>query len=163
MVTRQAESPPSQAFEFLPELDLVVLYRTGPPSDAEWDAYVAAITDPSRATLPRCIVITEGGYPTHAQQARRVALARGRPSPRIAVISPAIAIGFVVSAFALNFKGMKTYSPAEHGEAFAHVDLAPLEWPGVEVVIERLRLTLASAARGTVSPLRRRSGARTPR
>lgn len=138
----------------------MVLYRTGPPTDAEWDAYVAAITDPSRASLPRCIVITEGGYPTHAQQARRVALARGRPSPRIAVISGTIAIGFVVSAFALNFKGMKTYSPAEHGEAFAHVGLAPVEWPGLEVVIARLRRTLVSAARDTVTRLRRRSAAR---
>jgi hypothetical protein len=161
-LTREAESPPSQAFEFLPELDLVVLYRTGPPSDVEWDAYVAAITDPSRASLPRCIVITEGGYPTHAQQARRVALARGRPSPRIAVISPTIAIGFVVSAFALNIKGMRKYSPAEHGEAFAHVGLAPVEWPGVEVVIERLRLTLAPAPRDTLSRLRRRPAGRTP-
>jgi hypothetical protein len=157
VVSSEAESPPSHAFEFLAELDLVVLYRIGPPTDAEWDAYTAAITDPSRASLPRCIVVTEGAYPTHAQQTRRVALGRGRPSPRIAVISSATAIGFVVSAFALTIKGIKTYSPTERIEAFSHIGLAPAEWPGVDIVIERLRARLTMADRRAPLRSQRRS------
>jgi hypothetical protein len=43
--TIEATSLPSLAFEFLADLRLMISYQLGGvPLDAEWDAYVAAIT-----------------------------------------------------------------------------------------------------------------------
>ena len=84
----------------------------------------------------------------HAQQARLIALVKGRPH-RVAVISSAVALRFVVSALALVNKAVKAFSPAEDAEAFAHVGVAASEWANVRAVIEGLRTKLDSTVRAT--------------
>jgi hypothetical protein len=140
--TIEATSLPSLAFEFLGDLRLMISYQLETvPVDAEWDAYLAAIT---RADLPRCIVITEGGYPSHAQRERIFVATKGKTA-KVAVISPATPVRFGVSVLALANREVKSFSPREYGAAFSHVGLAHTECASVEGAIERLRQKLKSA------------------
>ena len=139
MPSPEASSLPNLAFEFLPDLDLMVVHHleTG-PADGEWDELLAAMATPLRSGRFRSIVISEGAHPTQAQQARMNALVRGQPA-RVAVLCSAGAVRFVVSVFALVNREVKAFSPREYENAFAHLDVAPLERAGVLGVIQRLR------------------------
>jgi hypothetical protein len=144
-----ARSAPGQAFELLPALHLMILYMLETASsDEEWDAYLAAMVGPSKGERFRCIVVTDGGFPTRAQQARLIAVMSGK-QVRVAVISPAIALRFVVSALLLVNRGIKAYSPKESGAAFSHIGLAPGEWASAKMAIERLRRRLKGSNRLT--------------
>jgi hypothetical protein len=150
-VTAEADAAPIEAFEFLPALSLMIFHhRKRAPTDAEWDSYLAAMSDAARPDLPRCIIVTEGAHPNRAQQARLIALVKGRPH-RVAVISSAVALRFVVSALALVNKAVKAFSPTEYAEAFAHVGVAPREWGNVRAVIEGLRTKVDSTAQATLN------------
>jgi hypothetical protein len=136
---------PNLDFEFLPSLNLMVVVQLEKtPTDAEWDAYLAALMGVSRGgSLPRCIVITGGAYPDHGQRERLIALTKGKPS-RVAVISPATTVRFAASVLALINRNVKSYSPKEHDAAFSHVGLARADRAIVEACIERLRRELTS-------------------
>jgi hypothetical protein len=139
--------PPNQAFELLAELKLMVLYQLlKPPTDAEWDTYLGVITECVRAEHFRYIVVTEGAYPTRAQQGRLTAVVKGKLT-RVAVISPAISVRFVVAVMSLVNAHIKVYSPKEQPEAFAHVGLDPAEYARVAASIERIGLALKRANR----------------
>jgi hypothetical protein len=139
--TLESTSLPSLASEFLADLGLMISYQLGPvPLDAEWDAYLAAIT---RANFPRCIVITEGGYPSQAQRERLIVATKGK-IVRVAVISPAITVRFVVSVLALVNREIKGFSAHESHAAFVHVGLSQMECASAEAAVERLRQKLKS-------------------
>jgi len=136
---------PQLDFEFLPGLDLMILYQTeGTPTDAEWDTYLAAIKGPSKANLLRCLVITEGGHPTQAQRERMTRIVDSKRT-RVAVISPAATVRFVVSVLALVNRDIKAFSPKEYHAACSHIGLARVEHESVEVVVGRLRQKLMSS------------------
>ena len=138
----EANSLPSLDFEFLGGLHLMVLYQLQKtPTDVEWDAYLAALAGPSKANQLRCIVITEGAAPTRAQRERMIATVEGKPT-RVAVISPATSVRFVVSVLALVNRDIRSFSPREFDAAFSHVGLAPTEHASVKVAIDRLHQRL---------------------
>jgi hypothetical protein len=140
----EARSLPQLDFEFLPSLDLMILYQTErTPTDAEWDTYLAAIKGPSKANLLRCLVITEGGHPTQAQRERMTRIVDSKRT-RVAVISPAATVRFVVSVLALVNRDIKAFSPKEYHAACSHIGLARVEHETVEVVVGRLRQKLMS-------------------
>jgi hypothetical protein len=66
------------------------------------------------------------------------ALLQGKPV-RMAVLSSASAVRFVVSMFALMNRDFKAYSPSEAEAAFTHLGLTAAERFGLPRVIERLR------------------------
>jgi hypothetical protein len=130
---------PNLVFEYQPHLDLMVSYQLEiAATDAEWDGYLAATAWLLQSGRLRCIAISEGAQPTRSQQVRMSALVRGKPS-RVAVLTPASGMRFVVSVFALMNRNVKTYAPNEYEAAFAHLGLAPAEHAGVAKIIERLR------------------------
>jgi hypothetical protein len=140
IVSTPEESPlPNLVFEYQPHLYLMISYQLEiAATDAEWDGYLAAVAGPLQSGGLRTIVVSEGAHPSRSQQARMAALVRGRPS-RVAVLSPASGMRFVVSVFALVNRNVKAYAPKEYEAAFTHVGLAPAEHAGVVKVIERLR------------------------
>jgi hypothetical protein len=130
---------PNMVFTFLPDLHLLVSYQLKTTAtDAEWDGYLATMARALRSARFRSLVVTEGAHPTRAQQALMTALVKGKPS-RVAVLSSASGVRFVVSVFALLNRNVKAYSPKDYESAFSHLDLAPVERKGVVVVIDRLR------------------------
>jgi hypothetical protein len=146
--TVESSSPPNLGFEFLPDLDLMVLvHMKNSPTDAEWEVYLDAITDPLASNRMRCVIIADG-HPTRAQQAALIALSKGKLIP-VAVVSASTSVRFAVSVFALVNRGIKSYSPKEYDRAFAHVGLAPAQFNGVRAVIDRLLQRLVSANRGS--------------
>jgi hypothetical protein len=156
-----APASPNMGFEFLPKLDLMVLVQLEKsPTDAEWDAYLQAIAEPLRRNLLRCVVITEGASPTREQQGRMNALMKGQ-LVLVAVVSPSTGVRFVVSVLALVNRAIKSYSPRDYEAAFSHLGLAVAERVSVAESIDRVRLRLISADRGT-SRLRRWSSAPGP-
>jgi polysaccharide pyruvyl transferase WcaK-like protein len=139
--TPEATSLPSLVFELLADLGLMVSYQLEKvPVDAEWDAYIAALTG---ANAPRCIVITEGGYPSQAQRERLSVATHGKMT-KVAVISPATTVRFGVSVLALVNRQIKSFSPNEFRAAFFHVGLAPMQCASVDAAVERLRQKLKS-------------------
>jgi hypothetical protein len=140
----EASSSPSLEFEFLAGLDLMIVCQQEKAStDAEWDVYLAALAGPSRANRLRCIVITDGAHPTRAQRERMSATVEGKPT-RVAVISSATSIRFVVSVFALVNRNIRSFSPDEYDSAFSHVGLAPTDYASVRVAIQRVSQKLMS-------------------
>lgn len=127
---------------------MVLVHMKNSPTDAEWEVYLDAITDPLESSRLRCMVITEGAHPTRAQQAALMALSKGKLIP-VAVVSSATSVRFAVSVFALMNRGIKSYSPREYDRAFAHVGLAPAQCDGVRAVIDRLLQGLLRANRGS--------------
>jgi hypothetical protein len=108
------------------------------PSDAEWDVYLAALAAPLQSGRFRGIVITEGAYPTRAQQARDDrAHHRQAGAHRDSLFLQRRSL--VVSIFALMNRDVKAYSPRDYQSAFTHLGLAPAERPGVARFIDRLR------------------------
>jgi hypothetical protein len=155
VLNTEASSLPSLEFEFLAGLHLMILHQLEKSAtDAEWDTYLAALAGPSKANRLRCIVITDGASPTRAQRERMVATVEGKPT-RVAVISPATAVRFVVSVLALVNRDIRSFSPKEYDAAFSHVGLAPTEYASVKVAIERVHQRLASTR--LASAERRRS------
>jgi hypothetical protein len=130
---------PTMVFTYLPNLYLLISYQLETAAtDAEWAGYLAAMAAALRSGQFRSLVVTEGAHPTREQQAQITALAKGKPG-RVAVLSSASGVRFAVSVFALVNRDVKAYSPKEYEAAFSHLDLAPVERPGVLGIIERLR------------------------
>ena len=126
--------------EFLPEQSCIVTYQgTDPPSDADWDAYVGQTRALTHVHLKlRVLAYSEGGRPSKDQQARLVAVVRDLRT-RVAIVSPALAMRFVVSVFALTNPNVRCFTPGQLSEAFKHLGLHPAGQLAVEQALERMR------------------------
>jgi hypothetical protein len=138
-VPPEASPLPNLVFEVLPDLCLMVSYQLETAAtDAEWDAYLVAMDKALRSSRFRSIAVTEGAHPTRAQQARLTAVVKGKPA-RVAVLTSASGVRFVVSVLALMNRDVKAFTLREYEAAFIHLDLAFGERIGVPGVIARLR------------------------
>jgi hypothetical protein len=143
----ESKRAPGQGFEFLAKFELMVLYQLDKaPLDEEWDAYLGALAEAMKTQHFRAIVITEGGYPSRAQRSRMMVLVKDKPT-RVAVISGAATVRFVVSAIALINPHIRAYSTKEYELAFVHLGLARAEGVVVKVAIEQLARKLDLAKR----------------
>ena len=133
------------AFEYLPEPRCLVLYQTAePPSDAEWDAHLEKLRAVQAANADFCVFVwTDGGRPTPPQQARLAELTR-RTVWKTAVVSPALAVRFVVSSLSLTKVNVRYFAPDELNEAYAHLELDEVSQRAIEQTIERFRLDLSA-------------------
>jgi hypothetical protein len=124
----------------------MVLYQEDVnPSEKEWDAYLATL-EPTlgEPELLRSLVITGGAFPSRRQQARLVSVVDGR-TPRVAVVSPAPILRFVVSMLALLNRNIRCFTPTQQQAAFAHLGLRPADHAIAQAAIERLRRRLRPA------------------
>ena len=143
----ESKHAPTQDFEFLAELELIILYQTDKtPLDDEWDTYLAALEHGAKAERFRSLVVTDGGYPNRAQRARMMSKVRERPT-RVAVISSAASVRFVVSAIALINPNIKAYSEKEYPGAFEHLQLSPAQGAVALASVEQLARKLGVSKR----------------
>ncbi len=140
-------------FETVESLRLVVSCQSArAPTDAEWDAWLAAVKKlHGTAREFRLLVLTDGGRPTRAQQRRLEETKRatdramGTPQsePRTAVVSAAAGERFVVSVLVFMNPAIRCFSPARLDETYAHIGLTGPEHPIAAAAIARLRAQLA--------------------
>jgi hypothetical protein len=137
------------AFEYLPERCCIVLYQgTEPPSDAEWDAYIGQVQSVAHMHAKlKIFVFSERGRPSKDQQARLTEAASGHLS-HVAVVSPAFAMRFVVSALSLFKPNLRFFTPEQLSEAFQHLGFDPAARLIVEQTIERMRRRIGKVASG---------------
>ena len=129
------------ALEYLPRQRCLVMYAgTEPPTDAAWDMYLDQLRVPREI---RIFVVTEGSRPTKAQQARLADVVNIHPAPT-AVISPAVAVRFVVSSVALFKSNLRYFTPDQVDDAYQHLGIRPVERVQVEQALERLRKHMRS-------------------
>ena len=128
------------ALEFLAKQSCIVMYQgSQTPSDAAWDMHLEQFRSlAGRLEEIKILVITEGGRPTKAQQARLAQVVGGHASAT-AVVSAMLAVRFVVSALALVKPNLRYFTPDEMGGAFQHLGIEEEERTLVLQTIERLR------------------------
>ena len=130
---------PSLAFEVLEEISLTVLrHGQGPPTEPEWDGFLAALPRPSGGLEKmRVLVVTDGGRPLREQQARLNDIIGGR-SIRTAVVSSSIAVSFVVSVFALVQPGIRGFPSSQLGGALDYLEIHRSDRSAAESAVRRL-------------------------
>lgn len=142
-------------FETLEGLRLLVSYQNAqPPTDVEWDAWLAA-TDAlwEKGSQFRMLVVSEGGHPSKAQIARVETTKRQqeriggkeRSEPVTAILSSSVAMRFVVSGVTLFNPRIRCYPLAARNAAYMHLSLSAAEASAAEAAIERLRMRLRAA------------------
>jgi hypothetical protein len=134
---------PGLVYELASDLELLVSYQgVEMPTDEEWDGYLACVALSSKtAESPRGLVFTDGGRPSREQQLRLTAATDGRLA-RVAVVSRAGALRFIVSIMALANPHIKSFSPSQKAAAFAHLGLLPEQHDRVHRIAERLQRKL---------------------
>jgi len=134
---------PQLEFEVLTDLGIFVVYHSGgAPSQPAWEAFIARLR--SSGGEMRCLVYTEGWYPTRAQ-ASQITQARRGKQPTIAVLSTATSVQFAVSVFALVNRRMRFFKPEELDQAFVHLGLQPSAGARVREALARLQAKPSSA------------------
>jgi hypothetical protein len=97
------------------------------PTDHEWDAFLKVlVANRAHFATLRILVMTEGGGPT-AGQRKRLEMALGGQSVKVAVVTDSIKVRFIVSSVALLNHSISTFSRSEFAKAVAFLGLAPQE------------------------------------
>jgi hypothetical protein len=100
---------------------LVVVHPEGPPSDAEWEAYLSIATEIERATGSlRTLVLTRGGVPSAAQ---RAAYTRTVKRAKAAVVSSSIAARATTRYMAIWNRAIRPFDARELDDALRYLDL----------------------------------------
>lgn len=135
----------NMAFEVVSNL-FVVVHTANPPSDEEWDRYVAAGVASSKDK--RFLVFTDGGAPTSAQRKRLYDALKGK-SAITAVISGNAFVRTTVFALSVLNPQVKVFPPDAINDAYRYLHISEVEGRAVTRVIKKLQdeLGLDSAAR----------------
>lgn len=137
---------PSLVFEYQKNLNLMVLVQgTTAPTDQEWDDHVRAVMSAPTDPPFRVLVVSRGAHPSRAQQQRLIAQVRKRKT-KVAVVTSAIGVRFVVSILTLMNPHMRSFQPEERGAALLYLGLTPEQAEQVSLVVDRLatQITLPS-------------------
>ncbi|NUP05419.1 MAG: hypothetical protein HOW73_05090 [Polyangiaceae bacterium] len=115
--------------------DTVAMVHTAdPPSDEEWDAYLAS----QRAHWSaRVLVFTEGGGPTTLQRGRLNDALAGR-IVKTAVVSSSAVIRGIVTALSWFNPGIKSFLPNEASAALRYLGVAVEDQAGLMQKVTRL-------------------------
>lgn len=118
------------AFQLVRGVCIVVNNATD-PSKEEWDAYLALASAGMKAAgdLSRFsqLVVTDGGGPNAAQRKASVDLGKKHGDPSLirgSVVSNSVAVRGIVTAFHWLGAPMRSFSPAEVGDALAHLGIS---------------------------------------
>jgi hypothetical protein len=133
---------PSLVFEPLHDLNLLVVHEgKNDPTDADWDIYSRANESMSTKRPLRVLVVTDGGSPSAAQRQKLLAFTRRR-RPKIAVVTTAVRIRFMLSIFALVNPDARSFLPIQLGAALAYLGLTATEAKAVSELVAQMRLAL---------------------
>lgn len=140
-----ADSARTLAFEFLSGPRVIVMCQTASsPTDAEWQGYLDCVSSLATTETIKVLVQTEGGRPSPQQQQRLVACV-GERDMHTAVVSPAVAIRFVVSSLSLSKRNVRYFEPSEMAAAFEHLQLDTTTRAQVQHALQRLQAALVSS------------------
>ncbi|HSM92443.1 MAG TPA: hypothetical protein VLT47_06095 [Anaeromyxobacteraceae bacterium] len=93
-----------------------------PPSDREWDDYLAAWARMRGGERRKVLVFTEKAGPT-AEQRGQLAALLGGAAQRAAVVTPSAVGRLMVAAVAWANPAVRAFLPAQVGEAFDYLDV----------------------------------------
>ncbi len=135
--------PGTLAFELHADAVMLLVHRREPPTDPEWDVYVAACKDvlERRPEGLRALVITEGGGPTVDQRRRLNDMLAGRGA-RAAIVAESIMIRGIVTAMSWWNPLIKSFRKHEVPQAFTYLDLPGADMPRVLARLDALRASI---------------------
>jgi len=97
------------------------------PTDGDWDDFLQILRENrGNHERVRILVMTDGGGPS-GDQRKRLEVALGGRSFRVAVVTESAKVRFIVSSIALLNRDIKTFSKGEIDGAFEHLRLDPTE------------------------------------
>jgi hypothetical protein len=129
-------------FKFLGDLVLLV-HGTGPPSDADWSDYVAAL-ELHKDSLRCVLVVSDGPGPNAAQRSRINALVdrNRRAVPTAVVTHSTVARGIVTVLHWFN-PGIRAFAPDHLAGALDYLGVAPTQHEPITREVAGLRMALA--------------------
>ena len=127
---------PSFLFERVGDT-FVLLHTKAPPADQDWDRYMDAFRACDDLGSMRVLAFTEGGGPTTAQRRTMNAITAGQ-ALRVAVVSDAAAVRFIVSTLALFHPEIRTFGVGSVDAALEHIGLGGAHEREVRRTLERL-------------------------
>ncbi len=134
---------------------LLVVHGHEPPSDDEWEAYLAQVKLVVATGRPRAMAVTEGGAPSLSQRTQLNRILRGTRAIG-AVVSDSGFVRGIVTALSWFNRGVRSFSPEDFEAACAHLELSDAQLHGLRSRLDALRDSLglapfASAGRGRVA------------
>lgn len=126
------------AFAYLEEPRILVSYQDDGATEEHWNRYIDCMTRLKDTVGVRYLVWHTGSPPTPSVQKRISDLERGRGS-LVSLISPSLALRFVVSAFSLINRNIRYFPPEQLTEALEHIRCTPLEKSAVRDALRRLQ------------------------
>jgi hypothetical protein len=149
---------PGMVFEALPAQRMVVVWAgKGELSPDEWDRCLASIRSLGDLKGLRLWVWSEGARPSRAQQAELIELTRDA-DVRAALVSPSVAMRFVVSVFTLVYRDIRLFAPAQLEEAIVQLCESGEEAEVVRAAVERVKQAFERAQTDGPSVSRKNTG-----
>lgn len=149
-----------EAGEFSNRTILVAVHTSEPPSEAEWNGWVALLERCGRAVeqdlwrLPN-LVVTDGGAPSTAQRtAVNVLIAQAKTMPPVAVVTDSILVRTLLRGFSIFNPRMRGFAPADFAAAIAHLGLPASEAPSLIQACRRLARELSPSSVKTADALK---------
>ena len=120
----------------------IIVHSEAVPTDAEWDAYLAAFPAGDLLSHYKVIVYSLGGGPNGAQRVRLVNLIRARP-PRVALLTGSSVMRGIGTAVSWFIRSLKVFPLPERAAAFRYLDMSPNEEQRANETIDRFVRELA--------------------
>jgi hypothetical protein len=124
---------------------IVLVHNREPPAQAEWDAYIAALTV-SRRTLSvlNLLVVTEGGAPNAAQRAQ-IATAYGDTPTLTAVCNRSAIVQRVITAVGwITRARLRGFDYDDLAGAMDYLAIAPTEHRKIAELVAALQTDLGA-------------------
>lgn len=132
------------AYKLLGEIHVVLLGEST-PTDADWNAYMAAVQEARAKGLEpermRTLVITDGGGPSAAQRKRVNDDLQGKPTP-VAMVSSSLMVRGVVTALQWFNPLVKTFPPEQVGEALKFLKIPERQYDTIWKEAQKLQSEL---------------------
>ncbi len=130
---------PTMVFETLHDPNLIALCQgKKDPTDADWEIYFRAVEAMSTASPLLVLVVSEGGHPSPAQRQKIFAFTRRR-RPKVAIVTSATGIRFVLSIFALVNPNIRSFLPSQLASGLEYLGLTPTQVIAVSELVDRMR------------------------
>jgi hypothetical protein len=128
------------AYELLQDDVLIVIYKAaGVPRDGEWDLCLDFLSSTLHyGNRLRFFTYNEDGEMPREHQTRLTEMMRGY-THKVAVVSPSLAMRFMVSIFMMWNRNVRFFSPAQVGEAYQHLGCEPSTQLAIEAALDRAR------------------------
>ena len=120
----------------------IVVHSEAPPTDAEWDAYLAEFPPGDRLVGYKIIVYSLGGGPNGAQRGKLVQLLKGRP-PRAALLTSSSLMRGIGTAVSWFIRSLKVFALDDRVAAFHYLDMSVDETRRANATLDRFVSELA--------------------